>query len=99
MLKDGGKIDIVRTNGRLTVRGPYANRIKFIGNKMFEYGEPDEFYLNDGSGTAWRVRWLGDESNASYGVAAGDLTGDGFPEIGSANSGSVNRLFMNRGRR
>jgi hypothetical protein len=50
VLKDGGKLDIVRENNRLTVRGPYANRIKFIGNKMFEFGEPDEFYLNDSDG-------------------------------------------------
>ena len=32
VLKDCGKLDIVRDNGKLAVRGPYANRIKFIGN-------------------------------------------------------------------
>jgi len=32
VLKDCGKLDIVRDNGKLAVRGPYANWIKFIGN-------------------------------------------------------------------
>ena len=57
VLKDGGKLDIVRENNRLTVRGPYANRIKFIGNEMFEFGEPDEFYLNDGDGRFTLLEW------------------------------------------
>lgn len=57
VLKDGGKLDIVRTDGQLTVRGPYSNRIKFIGNEMLEFGEPDEFYLNDGSGHFTLLDW------------------------------------------
>ncbi len=32
---------------------------------------------------------------ATYGVAAGDLNGDGFPEIVTANSGAPNGLFAN----
>ena len=56
---------------------------------------PNALYLNDGTGTSWTEQWLGEEANSSYGVTVGDLTGDGFPEIGFANSGAVNRLFMN----
>ena len=31
----------------------------------------------------------------SSSLAAADLNGDGYPEIGFANSGAVNRLFLN----
>ena len=34
-------------------------------------------------------------TNTSYGVDAADLNGDGYPEIGFANSGAFNRLFRN----
>ena len=60
VLKDGGKIDIVKINGKLTVRGPFASRIKFIDNQMFEYGEPDEFFLNDGNGKLTKLDWTSD---------------------------------------
>ena len=59
VLKDGGKLDIVNVNGQLTVRGPFASRIKFINSQMFEYGEPDEFFLNDGTGRFTRLDWGG----------------------------------------
>ena len=32
---------------------------------------------------------------ATYGVAVGDLNGDGFPEIVTANSGAPNGVFGN----
>lgn len=56
---------------------------------------PNTVYFNEGRATRWTEVWLGQEASDSYGVRTGDLNGDGFPEIGFANSGSFNRLFMN----
>ncbi len=40
---------------------------------------------------------FGCEDCATYGVAVGDLNGDGFPEIVTANSGAQNGIFGNVG--
>ena len=40
---------------------------------------------------------FGCEDCATYGVAVGDLNGDGFPEIVTANSGAPNGIFGNVG--
>lgn len=58
-------------------------------------GARSAVYLNDGTGAGWTVLWLGDEPADAYGVAVGDLTGDGYPEVGLAISGGYNRLFLN----
>ncbi len=111
VLKDGGKLDIVRVNGKLTVRGPYANRIKFIGNKMFEFGEPDEFYLNDGDGRFTLLEWAGGrftthagkplaEPYRDQGLSAifRDMNGDHAPDLFIANDGfTEDRCWINDG--
>ena len=111
VLKDGGKLDIVRENNRLTVRGPYANRIKFIGNKMFEFGEPDEFYLNDGDGRFTLLEWAdsrfkthdGEPLSEPYrdqGLSAifRDMNGDYAPDLFIANDGfTEDRCWINDG--
>ena len=40
---------------------------------------------------------FGCEDCATYGLAVGDLNGDGFPEIVTANSGARNGVFGNVG--
>ena len=40
---------------------------------------------------------FGCEDCATYGLAVGDLDGDGFPEIVTANSGAPNGIFGNVG--
>tara|TARA_B110000444_G_scaffold221623_1_gene223095 strand:- start:939 stop:4289 length:3351 start_codon:yes stop_codon:yes gene_type:complete len=111
VLKDGGKLDIVRENNRLTVRGPYANRIKFIGNKMFEFGEPDEFYLNDGDGRFTLMEWADSrfkthdgeplaEPYRDQGLSAifRDMNGDHAPDLFIANDGfTEDRCWINDG--
>ena len=111
VLKDSGKLDIVRVNGKLTVRGPYANRIKFIGNKMFEFGEPDEFYLNDGDGHFTLQEWADSrfkthdgeplaEPYRDQGLSAifRDMNGDHAPDLFIANDAfTEDRCWINDG--
>ena len=112
VLKDGGKLDIVNVNGQLTVRGPFASRIKFINSQMFEYGEPDEFFLNDGTGRFTRLDWGGgrftthdgkplSESYRDQGLSAifRDINGDHAPDLFIANDGfTEDRFWINDGR-
>ena len=112
VLKDGGKLDIVNVNGQLTVRGPFASRIKFINSQMFEYGEPDEFFLNDGTGRFTRLDWGGgrctthdgkplSESYRDQGLSAifRDINGDHAPDLFIANAGfTEDRFWINDGR-
>ena len=55
----------------------------------------NQLYLNDGSGTTWLASTIGEEEYTTYGVDAADLNGDGFAEIGFANSAGPNRFFRN----
>ena len=112
VLKDGGKLDIVNVNGQLTVRGPFASRIKFINSQMFEYGEPDEFFLNDGTGRFTRLDWGGgrftthdgkplSEPYRDQGLSAifRDINGDHAPDLFIANDGfTEDRFWINDGR-
>ena len=112
VLKDGGKLDIVRTDGQLIVCGPYSNRIKFIGNEMFEFGEPDEFYLNDGSGHFTLLDWTDGrfkthdgkplvEPYRDQGLSAifRDINGDRAPDLFIANDGfTEDHCWINDGR-
>lgn len=65
------------------------------------YGDlPDRLYLNAGDGTfrdATAAAGLGGVRGASLGVVAGDLTGDGWPDLYVANDADPNFLFVNRG--
>lgn len=101
VLKDGGKLDIVSVNGKLTVRGPYANRIKFIGNKMFEFDEPDEFYLNNGDGrfTTHAGKPLAEPyRDQDLSAIFRDMNGDHAPDLFIANDGfTEDRCWINDG--
>ncbi len=58
-------------------------------------GAPNELYLNDGTGTRWTRTPIGEDTSVSYGVAGADLNGDGFPDLGFANSNGTNLIFLN----
>jgi hypothetical protein len=55
----------------------------------------NEVYLNDGSGVAWVRMPIGEEAYTTYGLDVSDLNGDGFEDLGFANSSGPNLIFLN----
>lgn len=56
-------------------------------------------FFSEQAGDAFSETRFGNESAATYGLDVGDLDGDGFSDIVTANSGSLNRIFLNRPQR
>ena len=108
ILKDGGAITINKINGRDTVTGRYANKIRIIDGQLHEFGEEDDILINDGNGSFQVKKWgslvVGDiDGDFPYRdqglcVALRDLNGDMAPEIVVANDGHPDRFFVNDGR-
>ena len=53
-------------------------------------------YFNDGTGRAYRAMPFGDGKGSIYGMAAGDLDGDGWPDIVAARSGAPSFVLFSR---
>lgn len=58
--------------------------------------QANEVYLNNGRGRFTIGYALGEELSTSYAVPAGDLDGDGFLDVGVANSDGLNGIHLNR---
>src|SRR5205814_10578424 len=59
ILRDGGAYSFRMVNNQQVVTGRYANRLKVIKGRIYEYGEPDVLYLNDGQAHFSPVPWEG----------------------------------------
>jgi enediyne biosynthesis protein E4 len=94
ILRSGGALNVTYVNGQPVVRGRYGQRIKIIDGVMYELGEPDALYLNDGRGNFKTVSWtdgtfLDEEGkplaaapwDQGLSVVFRDIHGDGFPDI------------------
>ena len=111
VLRSGGNLNVVRRNGKLTVRGRYADRIKFRDGRMFEYGEEDYYYLNNGDGSFSRQSWEDDTFVDIHGnpfdevpidqglsIVFRDLDLDGDPDLYICNDAFMeDRCFINDG--
>src|ERR1044071_516832 len=56
-IRDKGEVDLRMVNGKLTVPSALRDRLVVVNGRVFEYGEPDAFYLNDGKGHFSAVPW------------------------------------------
>lgn len=100
-------------DGRPSVMGRYGKRIKFVGDMMFELGEPGALYLNDGKGNFTQLPWKGgtvftDEHGKALteepwdqglSVIFRDMNGDGAPDIYTCNDAfTPDRCWINDGK-
>ena len=112
LLRSGGALSYRLVDGKPVVTGRNAKRIKIIDGMMFELGEPDVLYLNNGQGQFSPVSW----TNGAFLDADGkplaeapwdqgltvlfrDFDGDGFPDLYVCNDASTpDRFWLNDGR-
>lgn len=111
LLRSGGALSFRMVDGKPVVTGRHAQRIKIIDGMMYELGEPDVLYLNDGQGKFRGVSW----TNGAFLDADGkplaeapwdqgltvlfrDFDGDGFPDLYVCNDASTpDRFWRNDG--
>src|SRR6185369_5596277 len=113
ILRSGGALNIsTGPDGKPVVRGRYAQRIKIIDGTMYELGEPDALYLNDGKGNFKAVSWTDgtflDENGKPLAAAPWDqglavlfrdINQDRFPDIYVCNDAfTPDRCWINDGR-
>ena len=110
-IRDHGQVDVQMVNGKLVIPSALTNRLVLINGKLFEYGEPDVLYLNDGQGHFKAVSWTNgaflDEQGhplasapLDWGLTASfrDLNGDGFPDLYVCNDyWTPDRIWINDG--
>jgi hypothetical protein len=112
ILRSGGQLSFRMVGGRPVATGRHAKRIRFIGDRIFELGEPDVLYLNDGQGRFSPLSWTGgaflDEEgrplaeapwDQSLCVLFHDFNGDRAPELYVCGDASTpDRFWLNDGR-
>ena len=110
-IRDRGQVDLQMVNGKLTVPPSLTNRLVIINGKLFENGQPDVLYLNDGHGHFSPVSWtegafLDEQGNRlesaplDWGLTASfrDLNGDGYPDLYVCNDyWTPDRIWINDG--
>jgi hypothetical protein len=59
-------------------------------------GAPGAIFWNNGTGRSYSRTTFGDTKGGTYGLAVGDLNGDGFPDIAAARSDAPSLAFFSR---
>ena len=57
---------------------------------------PGVVFLGDGTGLEFEAVPFGDGLGAVYGLAVGDLDGDGKPDLAAGRSDAPNVIYLNR---
>ena len=110
-IRDHGQVDLQMVGGKLSIPPSLTNRLVLINGKLFEYGEPDVLYRNDGHGHFSPVSWtdgafLDEEGKPlasvpmDWGLTASfrDINGDGYPDLYVCNDyWSPDRIWINDG--
>ena len=110
-IRDHGQVDLQMVNGKLSIPPSLTNRLVLINGKLFEYGEPDVLYKNDGRGHFSPVSWTDgaflDENGKpltyvpmDWGLTASfrDINGDGYPDLYVCNDyWTPDRIWINDG--
>ena len=105
-------MSLVSENGQMTVAPALRDRFISTDGVLREYGEPSQFYLNDGKGHFTPLSWTNgaflDESGQplagpprdwSLTAAFHDLNGDGAPDIYVCNDyWTPDRFWLNDGK-
>ncbi len=112
ILRSGGRISYREVNGKPVASGRNAARINIIDGVIYELGEPDTLYLNDGRGTFTSLSWTNGvfldqtgkplaqaPSDQGLSVIFRDMNGDRAPDIYVCNDGwTPDRCWINNGR-
>ena len=111
-IRDRSRVGVQIVNGQMVLPPMYRDRLILIPGGLWEYGEPDILYLNDGRGHFTAADWTNGvfrttegESLAQvprdWGLTATfrDLNGDGFPDLYVCNDyWTPDRIWLNDGR-
>jgi hypothetical protein len=111
-IRDRGQTNLRLVNGQMVVPPELKDRLVVVNGEVWEYGEPDQLYLNDGRGRFAPVSWTGgrfrNEDGApltgpplDWGLAAmfRDINGDGFPDLYVCNDfWTPDRIWLNDGK-
>jgi len=111
-IRDQGRIDIQRINGKVVLAPSLRDRVILTETGILEFGEPDILYLNDGLGRFKPVSWTegafrnesGDQlarAPVDWGLSATfrDINGDGAPDLYVCNDfWTPDRIWMNDGK-
>ncbi|MSU34729.1 MAG: hypothetical protein EXS36_06380 [Pedosphaera sp.] len=106
-----GQVQLGMLNGELVIPAALANRLGLNNGKIFEYGEPDELWLNDGAGRFHAASWTDGRfleeaglplrsAPLDWGLTATfrDLNDDGAPDLYVCNDyWTPDRLWFNDG--
>ncbi len=111
-IRDSSLVEIQMVGGRTVLDPKFKDRLFLTSRGLFEHGEPDVYYLNDGKGVFREVPWTSgsflDEAGQplltpprDWGLTATfrDLNGDGLPDLYVCNDyWTPDRIYLNQGK-